>query len=55
MNRDNNRNRDNETYRDNGINWYNEINRDNNRNRENRLIGNHLFSLFLLISLLLLL
>ena len=37
------------------MNGDNEINRDNNINRENRLIGNHLFSLFLLISLLLLL
>ena len=35
--------------RDNKIKW------DNNRNRENSLIENHAFSLFLLISLLLLL
>ena len=37
------------------MNRDNEINRDNNRNGEKRLIENHLFSLILLISLLLLL
>ena len=38
------------------MNRDNEINRDNNnRNWENRLVDNHLFSLIILISLLLLL